>query len=114
MVLQARIQDFLQGGGVKHQIKVHSVHRIFRAIFFDLGGGVTTPTPPPPTAGVTTPIPPGSAPVLTPPNIANRLKLATIYIFLIRPSRKAPLDYTHTVKTLIGHNFLSKLDSLSF
>ena len=50
--------------------------------------------------------------VLTPPNIANRLKLATVYIFLI--SRKAPLDYTHTVKTLIGHNFLSKLDSLSF
>ena len=55
---QARIQDFLQGGGGgvnnvrvlraplapaptgasrvdKHQIMVHSVHRIFRAIFFD-------------------------------------------------------------------------------
>ena len=50
---QARIQDFLQGGQQrpctagafgaradggsrvdKHQIKVHSVHRIFRAIFF--------------------------------------------------------------------------------
>ena len=52
---QGRIQDFLQGGGStmavysgrlwrprrrggsrvdKHQIKVHSVHRIFRAIFF--------------------------------------------------------------------------------
>ena len=56
-IIQARIQDFLQGGGGgqrrlctasafgaradggsrvdKHQIKVHSVHRIFRAIFFD-------------------------------------------------------------------------------
>ena len=50
----------------KHQIKVHSVHRIFRAIFFlfllaivkkfvgkknwwsRAGGGVTTPQPPPP------------------------------------------------------------------
>ena len=51
---QARIQDFFAGGGGggvndgrvqraradggsrvdKHQIKVHSVHRIFRAIFF--------------------------------------------------------------------------------
>ena len=86
---QARIQDFLQGGGVndgrvlraplapaptgggggsrvdKHQIKVHSVHRIFRAIFFDFifllvkkfvekknggreqGGGGSRPPPPP-------------------------------------------------------------------
>ena len=78
--VQGRIQDFLQGGGGggqrrpctaradggsrvdKHQIKVHSVHRIFRAILFVLfvaivkkfvdnkkwwsragGGGVTTP-----------------------------------------------------------------------
>ena len=83
--LQARIQDFFEGGGGqrwpctagafgaradggsrvdKHQIKVHSVHRIFRAISFDFfcllvkkfvekknwwsragGGGVTTPPP---------------------------------------------------------------------
>ena len=38
--LRARIQDFFAGGGGggsrvdKHQIKVHSVHRIFRAIFY--------------------------------------------------------------------------------
>ena len=85
MPMQARIQDFLQGGGGqrrpctagafgaradegsrvdKHQIKVHSVHRIFRAIFFffffaivkkfvekKIGGqeqGGSRPPPPPP------------------------------------------------------------------
>ena len=69
------------GGGSrvdKHQIKVHSVHRIFRAIFFvcffaivkkfvekKIGGqeqgGVTTPPPPPPGSAPATPLQVGEA-----------------------------------------------------